>query len=146
MPVQPQSVAGLAAGLASETTDRAADLAITSTALAADLAIKQANRNAEIEREAGRREAQVDARLDGHEDQLREVKGAVGDIRSGMGDVGKKFEALNSSFREHIAVETALAAALETATSRGISARAHYISLAVFLVMLTGLIVGTGHA
>jgi hypothetical protein len=146
MPSQPQSVAGIAAGLASEQTDRAADLAIVRTQLAADLAIEQAKQNAEAAYDRGRREAQVDARLDGHGEQIREVKAAMTSQTTAMGDLALKFDELNGNFREHIAVEAALASALREASTRGISARAHYVSLGLFLVGVAGLIIGLpGH-
>jgi hypothetical protein len=142
----PQSVAGLAAGLASEETDRAADLVLARTQLAADLAIKQAERAAVLAYEKGQRDAQVDARLDGHESRLLAMNGSIGKQAIATGDLAHEVRGLGGSFKEHMAVETALAAALKDATTRGISARAHYISLGLFMVGVAGLILGVPHA
>lgn len=127
-------------------TGRAADLAIAQAELATELAVKQSKQIAEAAYERGRREAKVDARLDGHEQQLREAKAAMVSQTDAVDGLGKKFDVLNSTFREHIAVETALASALKESTGRGISARAHYVSLGLFLVGVAGIILGVPHA
>ncbi len=127
-------------------TDRASDLALASTELAAELAIRQAKQAADLAYDQGKRDAEVDGRLDGHEKRLESINGSMGRQATAVEGLGAKFDVLSGSFREHIAVENALASALQHATARGISARAHYISLGIFLVALIALILGVPHA
>jgi hypothetical protein len=126
-------------------TDRAADLALASSDRAAHLAVAAADRADRLSYEKGRRDAEVDVRLNGHEKRLDGINSSIERQATATDALKEEVKSLGSSFDEHIAVETALAAALEKATSRGISARAHYTSLGLFLVGVAGLLVGTGH-
>ena len=125
-------------------TDRAADLALAASDRATGLVVAESKRAAELAYEKGRRDAEVDARLDGHEKRLEMMNGSIGRQATATDALKDEIKSLGSSFDKHIAVETALADALKEATARGISAKAHYVSLAVFLVMLGSLLVGTG--
>ena len=124
-------------------SDRAAELALASSNRAVQLATEDAKRATDLAYEKGRRDAEVDARLDGHERRLESMNGSIGRQATATDGLKNEVKSLGASFDKHIAVETALAAALTDATSRGISARAHYVSLGLFLAAVAGLVLGT---